>query len=375
MRMKRLLAMLVAGPVVSLSLTAVVGATGEGAPDAGPAGTPVVADAAAESRAITTGGTTYEPQLLTRFISGTEFTPYQGTSLEADLVRYESPDSACVSADPSAGGVLTEFRAGVPLPDGARIRQVAFYGQDSDASEDIGIRLSRTTFTVSTAPGAPFRSFTVVDAFSTSGSSGNLALAGANNLSEVVGSVFRGSAVGVEHYFHTLHVQLWNSSSSNHKLCGVEVLYQVPIAANPGTVFHPIGPVRAFDSRVGAYAGSGILPRNASRVISVKDGHNFFGNVTLANAVPAGATAVSYNITITAPTGPNFVSVTPGNATAVTTSAVNFNGSADVANAGVVTVDAERRIKVWNGIGAGSVHFIIDVTGYYAAPIHPNMGN
>ncbi len=136
-------------------------------------------------------------------------------------------------------------------------------------------------------------------------------------------------------------------------------------SAAEGTVFHPIDPIRAFDSRVSAYPQSGTLAPNQSKVIPVKDGHDFFGNVLTPNAVPVGATAVSYNITIVAPTGPNFVSVTPGDATLLTTSAINFDGSSDIANAGIVTVDSSRQVKVWNGIEAGSVHFIVDVTGYY----------
>ncbi len=133
--------------------------------------------------------------------------------------------------------------------------------------------------------------------------------------------------------------------------------------------FVPIDPVRAFDSRVAAYAASGILAPNASKVVSVKDGHDFFGNVTTADAVPAHALAVAYNITITGPTGPNFVSVTPGDATSLTTSAINFNGTSDLANAGIVNIDSARQLKVWNGIESGSTHIIIDITGYFVEPM------
>ncbi len=174
---------------------------------------------------LATTGATFDPTILTVFIPGTEFIPYQGSSLESDLVRYESPDSNCVSADPGAGGVLTELRAGVDVPDGSRIRRIVFYGVDSDGSEDIGIRLSRGTINVPTV-GAPTRTFTGVDAFSTSGAPGVVALAGAGALNSLAGTV--PTVGGVDHHFHTIHVQVWNSSSANHKLCGVEVEYQVP---------------------------------------------------------------------------------------------------------------------------------------------------
>ena len=57
-------------------------------------------------------------------------------------------------------------------------------------------------------------------------------------------------------------------------------------------------------------------------------------------------------------------------------SAINFNGTADIANAATVAIDANREIKVWGGDQAGSAHIIIDVTGYYTPPVpFPNMGN
>jgi hypothetical protein len=164
-----------------------------------------------------------------------------------------------------------------------------------------------------------------------------------------------------------------NAAASQHVLCGVEIRYQVPVtAADAGTVYHPINPVRAFDSRVAAYTGAGLLSPNSNRVISIKDGHNAAGAVTAADVVPAGATAITYNITITGPTGPNFVAVTAGDAGSFVASAINFNGTADIANAATVTIDASRQIKVWAGDQGGSAHVIIDVTGYYTPPA--NMG-
>ncbi len=141
------------------------------------------------------------------------------------------------------------------------------------------------------------------------------------------------------------------------------------------TRFVPIEPIRVYDSRVAAYPESGRLAPNGSRVIPAHDARDFFGNVIEANAVPLGADAVAYNLTITVPTGPNFASVTPGDSTLAIASAVNFNGTADVANAGIVEVDAQRRVKVWNGIESGSIHFIVDVTGYFVEPIFAVVGS
>ena len=129
--------------------------------------------------------------------------------------------------------------------------------------------------------------------------------------------------------------------------------------------FVAIAPIRAYDSRKTAYASTGVLAPNSSRVISVADAHNSEGAVTTANAIPSGANAVAYNITATGATGGNFLSVNPGDATDYTASTVNFASGLDIANASVVKLDSSRQIKVFCGGDVGSAHVIIDIGGYY----------
>ncbi len=149
-------------------------------------------------------------------------------------------------------------------------------------------------------------------------------------------------------------------TGATQKLYGVRIGY----TGGP-SVFTPISPVRAYDSRMTAYPVNGVLARNSSRVISIKDGHDAIGAVNLVDAVPAGATAVTYNLTATGTTGPNFLAVTPGDATTFTASAINFGTGESVANGGVIKLDASRQVKVWCGDQTGSTHVIIDITGYY----------
>jgi hypothetical protein len=105
---------------------------------------------------------------------------------------------------------------------------------------------------------------------------------------------------------------------------------------------------------------------NSNRVISVKDAHNSAGGVSAANVVPAGATAVTFNLTVTGTTDSNFVSVVPGGATAFTASTLNWTGAGlSVANGGVCKLDASRQLKIFMGDQAGSAHIILDITGYY----------
>ncbi len=262
----------------------------------------------------------------------------------------------------------------VELPDGARIKQLSFFGEDNSAS-DISIVLHRSQVAVPLLLGSPSRTDAVVNTFTTAGASGVVVASGADNLDEVTGSLPQSSFIlsGSYHRFHQVEVTFTNGQ--DQVLCGIEVRYQVPAsAADPGTVFHPIAPVRAFDSRVAAYAQSGVLVRNTSKVIDISDGHDAGGAITAAEIVPPGATAITYNITIAGPTGPNFMSVTPGDAASFTASTINFDGTSDLANAATVAIAGDRTIKVWGGDQSGSAHVIIDVTGYYApANPFPNM--
>ncbi len=128
--------------------------------------------------------------------------------------------------------------------------------------------------------------------------------------------------------------------------------------AGPTTAgaFHAIEPQRVYDSRL---LGPRFAP-NSNRIVSVAS-----STAGATDVVPSGATAVTFNLTAADTTGPNFLSVVPGDAATFTTSTVNFPGGFDVANASVVKLDAERQIRVFCGDQAGSAHTIVDITGYY----------
>jgi hypothetical protein len=370
--------------VIAVGTTTVVAELGEGGDpqDPAPPGTPEVATETELTESfdvpeeITTGGTTFDPTILTKFIGGRGFVVNPGSGIEEDSVLFDG--QTCVRADAAGtdgAGAIAVLFAAVELPDGARIKQVAFYGEDTYAPADISIQFYRGNVNVPLLIGANTRAEDLIDSFTTAGINGVAALSGADNLLEIAGS--SGSALtGTDHRFHIVRVQMTNAAASNHVLCGVEIRYQVPATTETGTVFHPISPIRAYDSRNPVYPNSGLLGPNTSRVISIKDGHDGAGAVNALDVVPVGATAITYNITIGAPTGPNFVAVTPGDAASFLASAVNFNGTADIANAATVAIDVNRQIKVWGGDQSGSAHVIIDVTGYYTPPVpYPNMGN
>ncbi|MEI8238270.1 MAG: hypothetical protein WCI22_02520 [Actinomycetota bacterium] len=130
--------------------------------------------------------------------------------------------------------------------------------------------------------------------------------------------------------------------------------------------FHAITPARVFDSRR-PIPNPGKLPGGGNRLVSVADGRNAAtGAVSTANVVPAGATAVTFNLTVTATVSSGFLSVMPGGISVSSSSTVNWTTSnTTVANASVVKLNSNREVTVVSGPTSGPTHFVLDVTGYY----------
>jgi len=85
----------------------------------------------------------------------------------------------------------------------------------------------------------------------------------------------------------------------------------------------------------------------------------------VANLVPAGAKAISYNLTIVNTTGSGFLSVTPGDAASPGGSSINwFQSGMILANGLTGKLDTNRQVRVFCG-GGGSTDFLIDILGYY----------
>ena len=131
--------------------------------------------------------------------------------------------------------------------------------------------------------------------------------------------------------------------------------------------YHAINPARSYDSRKTSYTVSGPLAPNQTREISVADDHNRdSGAVTTANVIPAGATAVMVNVTVSSPTNKNYIAVTAGNVTTTATSLQNWDlGVTQIANSVVVPLSPTRTVRVHMGDQAGSADIIVDVFGYY----------
>ena len=138
--------------------------------------------------------------------------------------------------------------------------------------------------------------------------------------------------------------------------------------AGPATAgaLYPVDPFRAYDSRRPA-PSPGVITAGSSRLVSVANARDpLTGAVTTANAVPGGATAVVFNLTVTTTTGTGFLAIAPGSAVSATTSIVNWKAGVTVANSSTVGLDGGRQVRVFaaGGVGA-STHFVVDVLGYY----------
>jgi hypothetical protein len=130
-------------------------------------------------------------------------------------------------------------------------------------------------------------------------------------------------------------------------------------------VFVPVTPFRVFDSRK---SGSP-LTSGSDVTIDCSDARDAdTGAVTVADALPAGATAIAFNVTVVGTSSRGFLSVNPGGTASASASTINWGADNDaaIANGSIVSVDANRQIKIFCGGPAGnSTDFIIDIVGYY----------
>ncbi len=131
--------------------------------------------------------------------------------------------------------------------------------------------------------------------------------------------------------------------------------------------FHPITPTRVYDSRA-VQPVQGAIAAGQSRALSVAHGRDLVsGAITLSDVVPAGATAITCNVTVAGTVGSGFLTVNPGGVVSVSAATINWFASGQVLSNGVtLKIAGDRTVTVVaGGSGGATTDFIIDVTGYY----------
>ena len=136
--------------------------------------------------------------------------------------------------------------------------------------------------------------------------------------------------------------------------------FAAPTAAG---AMYPITPGRAYDSRKPSVSP---LATGQTRTVSVATKYDINGN-SLGELVPAGATAIAYNLTVVGTVGSNgYLAINEGGNSTVSASIINWSAAGlTLANSSLVKLNANRQITVICGGTATSCNFIIDVVGYY----------
>jgi hypothetical protein len=116
---------------------------------------------------------------------------------------------------------------------------------------------------------------------------------------------------------------------------------------DPGAVV-PVPPARVWDTRQHSVVGP-------NQLISL--------HVTGPAGVPAGATAVFLNVTVTEPQANGFLTVFPAGEAAPVASNINFVPGLTQPNMAIVKVGAGGYISVLNA-SPGTAHIVVDVQGY-----------
>jgi len=148
-------------------------------------------------------------------------------------------------------------------------------------------------------------------------------------------------------------VKVYNAVGSTHVIFDVVGWYD----DTDGFVFNALSPSRFLDTRTtpqGVPAGK--VQQGNPGIVTV--------DVT-KESVPATATGVIVNTTVTAPTQPSYLTVYPSDVSPPTASNLNFLTGQTIPNLVMVKTGLDGQVKAFNAVG--QVHVIMDCVGYFAA--------
>lgn len=152
-------------------------------------------------------------------------------------------------------------------------------------------------------------------------------------------------------------VDLYNASVNGADLIADVTGYFSHTAAGG---FTPLGPSRLVDTRNGTGGHAGKIAAHGTDLVQVAGANS--------GTLPGtGVTAVALNVTIANPAGSGFLTVYPDGIATPNASNLNFSRGQTVANAVVVPVGADGKIRLYNGSPTGGTDVVVDVVGYYSA--------
>jgi hypothetical protein len=110
------------------------------------------------------------------------------------------------------------------------------------------------------------------------------------------------------------------------------------------------------DTRGGAPIGGPVLQGQETRVFTV----------TSTCGIPATATAISINVTVTQPGALGNVRLFPAGQPVPNVSSINYGAGQTRANNAIVVLNSSGALAAFVGQAAGTtVHLIVDVNGYF----------
>lgn len=124
----------------------------------------------------------------------------------------------------------------------------------------------------------------------------------------------------------------------------------------PGASFHTVAPCRLLDTRApSGVAGGPAVTAGTARLVSVAG----------RCGIPPGARAAAVNVTVTGASADGHLTLTSPYSISADTSAINYGPGQTRANNAIVALEAGGELRVFCALGSGSVHLILDVSGYF----------
>jgi hypothetical protein len=148
-------------------------------------------------------------------------------------------------------------------------------------------------------------------------------------------------------------IDFYNAEGTVHVLADIFGFFDNGSAPISDGQLEAVSPVRVFDSRGGIGIAAGLRPAGD------------IATLDLSSRLPADASAVVVNVTVTSPTGDGYVSVWPADGGTPDTSNLNYVAGLTAPNLVIVPVSADGSIKL--ATAQSSAHLIVDLLGWFTS--------